>query len=62
MAWRTSDAYGRDVIKRTDRRDVRLSTSAWLATNQHDKEYGKEEVVLERSARYTLPVEGVCGQ
>lgn len=26
--------------------DARLSTSARLATNQHDKEYGKEEVVV----------------
>lgn len=56
------------VIKRgsiSDETGVRLSTSTWLATNQHDKEYRKKEVVLERvrfGIRCQLKTEGVCGQ
>lgn len=43
---------------------ARLSTSAWLATNQHDKEYGKEKVVHSCSLCSVygrrLKTEGVC--
>lgn len=49
----------------SDESNARLSTSTWLATNQHDKEYRKEEVVLERvrlGIRCQLKTEGVCGQ
>ena len=51
--------------KSISNRQAQLSTSTWLATNQHDKEYRKEEVVLERvrlGIRCQLKTKGVCGQ